>query len=76
MKIEITKSEAEEMDFRHRLISDKTSELNILKSEVGFFANNLLKKYGKTDGEWSYMSGAFIPMKEPESKDGVTATNS
>lgn len=70
-KVELTKSEAESMDQRLKLISQKEMELKIFQNEAGSFLRGITQKY-KLEGRWVYQGGCLSRIKD----DGTEVTNS
>lgn len=81
-KIELTKSECDNIIFRQNLIQKKIQEMTLINNEISiikrdssYYVKELIAKhgveYGK-DGDWSFDGASLIK----EDKNGIAATNS
>lgn len=77
-KIELTKTESDEIVFRQNLINQKLQEMTLLNNEViiirrdsMFFVKELLAKNGKEygkDGDWSFNGSCLIKEDEHDKR--------
>lgn len=76
-KIELTKAEADDFLFRHKLIMAKSQEIENLKNEVVLFrresltyAKEIIAKYGKeygADGDWIFDGSCLVKNQKQSS---------
>lgn len=64
-KIELTKYEIDNINYRTNLIKSKEAEILFMKESLHLFFLGILKKYNKKEGEWTLKGDCLVANSQP-----------